>query len=387
VQHEQSNAEARAQVLAKARRIVVKVGSAVLTTREGLNLAIVDSLASQLSALMDRGLTMAFVSSGAVASGRGVLRAMAQDRADARGMPDRQAASAIGQSRLMHAYDEAFAKRGKITAQVLLTRDDFRNRARFLNVCNTFDALFSWGVLPIVNENDTVAVQELEFGDNDRLAALLLNLVEADLFVNLTSAGGVFTANPDLNEGAQRVSCIENIDKLDLAAMCGGKTNVGSGGMYSKLLSARRAALRGAPTLILAGREPDCIVRAFAGEDLGTWVAAKSKPISRRKFRLAFNTEPAGLIRVDTGAVRALTSGGKSLLAAGITAVEGSFARGALVRVMGPDQRAVALGLSNYRAADLRTIAGKKCSEIEDALGYCYNEAIHRDNMLLDSAV
>lgn len=379
---------ARQESLAKARRVVVKVGSAVLTTPHGLNLDIIDSLADQLATLMDRGLTLALVSSGAVASGRGVLRAMSVDRSrEPRGMPDRQAASAIGQSRLMHAYDQAFAKRDKITAQVLLTKDDFRNRPRFLNACNTFDTLFSWGALPIVNENDTVAVQELEFGDNDRLAGLLLNLVEADLFVNLTSAGGVFTANPDTDASATRVACIENIDRIDLASMCGGKTNVGSGGMYSKLLSARRAAQLGAPTLILSGREPNCLLRAFAGEDLGTWVAAKGKPISRRKFCLAYNTEPTGLVRVDQGAVRALTTGGKSLLPAGISAVEGSFSRGALVRIVGPDQRTVAVGVTNYKAADLRSIAGKKCSEIEDVLGYCYNEAIHRDNMLLEAAL
>jgi len=382
----------RAEILAKARRVVVKVGSAVLTTPLGLNLDIVESLADQLATLMDRGVTIALVSSGAVASGRGVLRAMDVDRSrEPRGMPDRQAASAIGQSRLMHAYDQAFGRRGKITAQVLLTKDDFQSRPRFLNACNTFDTLFAWGALPIVNENDTVAVQELEFGDNDRLACLLLNLVEADLFVNLTTAGGVFTCNPDADAGAARLDSIDDIASLDLAQLCGGKTSVGSGGMYSKLLSARRAAQRGVPTLILAGHDPRCLLRAFEGEDVGTWVRATGKRISRRKFRLAYNTEPTGIVRVDAGAVLALVTGGKSLLPAGIIAVEGNFSRGALVRIVdgsqGPGPKTLAVGLINYKAADLKRIAGKKCSEIEYILGYSYNEAVHRDNMLLDAAL
>lgn len=376
--------EERKDLLAKVRRVVVKVGSAVLTSAHGLDLDVVESLASQLCALHDRGVDVVLVSSGAVSAGRGVLR----DQTELRGMPDRQAASAIGQSRLMHAYDQAFGRRHKMTAQILLTRDDLRSRRRFLNVRNTFGVLLGWRAVPIVNENDTVAVQELEFGDNDRLAGLLLNVVDADLFVNLTSARGVLGENPDKNPDAACLDCVEDIEGLDIKGLCGGKTQVGSGGMYSKLLSARRASQLGVPTLILSGREPDAINRVFAGQDLGTWVRPQANKISRRKYWMAYNMEPSGALVVDDGAVRALVSGHKSLLPAGIREVEGQFGRGALLHIRDQQGELVAVGLSNYRAVDLRKILGLKSSEIEAVLGPGhYPEAVHRDNMLMRAAL
>ncbi len=378
----------RCQMLDKARRVVVKVGSAVLTTPTGLAQDVIDGLAGQISDLMQRGLTVVLVSSGAVAAGRGVIQTMAREQGrDIKDMPGRQAASAIGQSRLMHAYDQSFSRRGVITAQILLTKDDFRNQRRFLNACNTFDTLFSWNVLPVVNENDSVVVAELVFGDNDCLSGLLLNLVEADLLVNLTSASAVYTANPEQDAEAKRLDTIQDIASLDLKTLCGGKTTVGSGGMYSKLLAARRSAQLGVPTLILPGAEPDILTRAFAGENLGTWVQARGKKISRRKFRLAYNTEPAGSVSVDAGAAKALAAGGKSLLPAGIVATEGTFASGELIRILTRDGTTLGVGLSNYSAEDIRRIAGKKCSEIEAILGHTCNEAIHRDNLLLDAAL
>ncbi|MGE4299201.1 MAG: glutamate 5-kinase [Desulfovibrionaceae bacterium] len=387
----------RRTALERARRIVVKVGSAVLTTHSVLDQAMVDSLADQIARLHDRGLDIVLVSSGAVAAGRGVI-ATRKDlcsgkglcaRSGLAGMPARQAASAIGQSRLMYAYDMAFDRHGKVTAQILLTKDDFKSNRRFLNACNTFDSLLAWRVVPIVNENDTVVVAELEFGDNDSLASLLLNLVGADLFVNLTSASGVYAANPDNPSDLPPVpmDVIEDIASLDLDVMCGGKTSVGSGGMYSKLVAARRAAQIGVPTLIVSGREPDALYRAVTGEALGTWVVPDSKTISRRKFRMAYNTEPAGSVTVDEGAVRALAERGKSLLAAGITAVDGNFGRGALIRILTPGGHTLGVGLSNYKAVDLRRIMGRKTADIESLLGYAYDEAIHRDNLLLDAAL
>ncbi|MBG0776201.1 MAG: glutamate 5-kinase [Desulfovibrionaceae bacterium] len=373
----------RERVLREARRVVVKVGSAVLAGPDGLDAAVIDSLAEQISQLHGEGRDVVFVSSGAVAAGRAVLR----HEAEPAGMPDRQAASAVGQSRLMHAYDQAFAERAKVTAQILLTRDDLNSRRRYLNARNTFRTLLAWRAIPIVNENDTVMVEELtelNFGDNDQLAALLLNLVEADLFVNLTSAAGVYTKNPDTCPDAEPLECVADVDALDLQALCGGKSSLGTGGMYSKLKAARRAAQIGVPTLILPGREPGALLRAFSTGASGTWIAPCAHTISAKKFWLAYNTAPSGVIRVDAGAVRALEERHTSLLPAGITAVEGAFQRGAPVRIEGPDGRVLGMGLSNYRAVDLKRIQGLKTGEVAGVLGYCYDEAVHRDNMHLD---
>jgi glutamate 5-kinase len=374
----------RSSVLERAKRIVIKVGSAVITGAEGLDLRVINRLADQIASLHDRGLEIILVSSGAVAAGRKAIPLSAGERC----LPSKQAFSAVGQSRLMHVYDEAFDRYRKVTAQVLLTRDDLRSRERFLNARNTFASLLAWRVIPIVNENDSVAVQELKFGDNDALASQLLNLVEADLFVNLTSADGVFDDNPQVNPAAKPLSTIEDIGSLDLESMCRGKTSEGTGGMYSKLLAARRAAQIGVPTLILSGRAGFTLEQAFSGGAIGTWIPAGTKAVSRRKFWMAYNLDPAGTIRVDAGAVRALVQAGKSLLPAGITAVEGGFGVGALVRIEDPDGRVLGLGLTNYRASDLKRIMGRKSSEIETLLGHClYPEAVHRDNLLLDAAV
>ncbi|MFP4317200.1 MAG: glutamate 5-kinase, partial [Desulfovibrionales bacterium] len=363
--------------------IVIKVGSAVLTDAEGLNLRVVNRLADQIASLHDKGREIVLVSSGAVAAGRKMIPFPTGEKC----LPVKQAFSAVGQSRLMHVYDEAFERYKAITAQVLLTRDDLRSRERFLNARNTFASLLSWRVIPIVNENDTVAVQELKFGDNDALAVQLLNLVEADLFVNLTSAGGVFDDNPQINPDARPMAYIPDIGERDLATMCRGKTLEGTGGMYSKLLSARRAAQLGVPTLILSGLVPFSLEQGFAGEEIGTWIMPEPKAISRRKFWLAYNLDPAGEVRIDAGAAAALHRG-KSLLPAGIRSVEGSFGVGALVRITDTDGAVLGVGLTNYRAADLKRIMGRKSSEIEAVLGRClYTEAVHRDNMLLDAAV
>ena len=374
---------ARKQALDRARRVVIKVGSAVLTGPDGLDPAIIDSLAGQISSLHDKGLDVVLVSSGAVSAGRKLLGLAPA------GLPERQAASAVGQSRLMHAYDEAFARRGKVTAQLLLTRDGLMRRDRFLNALNSFRTLLTWRVVPVVNENDVVAVEELEFGDNDTLASLVLNVVEADLFVNLTSARGVFEENPAVNPDAHRLEYIEDITCLDVEGVCSGKTAEGTGGMYSKLLAARRAAQLGVPTLIISGRDEQGLVRAFEGQAVGTWIAPCEHTISRRKFWLAYNNQPEGEVRVDKGAAAALVHRGKSLLPAGIRAVEGEFGAGALVRITDPGGDVVGVGLSNYGADDLRCIMGHKSREIGPLLGLetIYDEAVHRDNMLLDAAL
>ena len=377
--------------LNKARSVVVKVGSAVLTSPQGLCLPVLQSLVDQLARLVRSGRRVTLVSSGAVAAGRAALLDTAGSSGDSAlaGMTDRQAAAAIGQGRLMRAYEDAFAPHRLLCAQVLLTREDLRSRSRFLHARNTFNRLLDWGVTPIVNENDTVAVQELKFGDNDALASLLLNLVEGEVFINLTSSGGVFSENPQNRPEADIpiLSRIDNIATLDIASLCGGKTISGTGGMYSKLLAARRAAQLGVPTLILPGRASNILDRVFAGENAGTWIAPASRHVSRRKYWLAYQTEPQGRIVVDSGAAHALQEMGKSLLPGGVRNVEGTFNAGALVSITVGDQ-ILGVGLSNYAAADLRQIMGLKRHEVAAVLGDAhYPEVVHRDNLLLDAAV
>lgn len=380
----------KTEVMAQARCVVVKVGSAVLTDENGLNLKVIEDLVNQLAFLHAKNIRVVLVSSGAVAAGRAVLRS----DGNISGIPDKQAASAIGQSRLMHTYDQVFAKHEIISAQILLTRDDMGDRQRFLHARNTFTQLLSWGVLPVVNENDTVAVQELlKFGDNDTLGSLLLNLVEADLFVNMTTIGGVLDANPLKTSQSKIMPCVEDVHSLDLDELCGGKSSVGTGGMYSKLLAARRASQLGVPTLILPGCESGVLIKAFSGESLsskdnstGTWIRANVRGISRRKFWMAYNQNIYGSVTVDTGAAKALRSGGKSLLPAGIVQVDGNFEVGDLVRVTTQDGDIIGVGLSNYNSKELNQIMGRKLSELV-ASNDPYLEAIHCDNLLIGAVL
>lgn len=372
----------------KARVIVIKIGSAVLTDGHGLDRAIIDSLASQIAALRAAlpGRRIALVSSGAVAAGRGVMASHARHkRADSQ--TAKQALAAIGQAKLMQAWNEAFAP-AIITAQALLTRDDFRSRERFQHASDTFAQMFEWDALPIVNENDTTAVHELKFGDNDTLASLLVNLVHADLFVNLTSAPGVLSANPEKEPGSAVIPIIEDIQRLDIDSLCGAKTEAGSGGMHSKLLAARRVSQLGVPTLILPGRKPDALIRAFqAGASEGTWVCPAKASIPRRKFWIAYQSEPEGAVEIDAGAAKALLQGGASLLPGGVTGVTGEFEKGALLRVI-HDGKLLGVGFCGYPSRDLERIHGLKRHEIAAILGDPnYPDVIHRDNMLLDAAI
>ena len=403
----------RARVLAQARVVVVKVGSAVLTDAQGLSMPVLENLAGQLARLRNllpagdaassnaggaEPRRLVLVSSGAVAAGRAAL-ATRGHVVETTGLAARQAAAAVGQGQLMQSWDKVFLAHRMPTAQVLLTRDDLRARQRFLNARNTFAELLEWGVLPIVNENDTVSISELKFGDNDCLASLLVNLTGADLFINLTSASGVLAADPQKDPNAPIMDHIDDVAALDLGQLCGGKTSVGTGGMYSKLLAARRAAQIGVPTLILPGREPEIITRAFAASGIcpapqghepftgGTWVCPARHAIPRRKFWLAYQSDPAGSVHVDAGAAKALLHKGGSLLPGGVFRVEGNFQQGGLVRVLHEGQ-SLGVGLSNYSTSDLKKIMGLKRHEVAAILGDAhYPEVIHRDNLLLDAAV
>ena len=383
--------EEKQQILEHARCVVFKVGSAVLTDAEGLNASVMASLSRQIAALrgpVDGQMRrIILVTSAAVAAGRSVLTARGVP-AQTAGLSARQAAAAIGQGRLIRAWDDAFAAQGLAIAQVLLTRDDFRSSERLLNAKNTFAELLSWGIIPVVNENDTVSTAELKFGDNDSLSSLLVTLTGAELFVNITSAPGVFGANPAANPETTVMPVVEDVFALNLGQLCGGKTSVGTGGMYSKLLAARRAAQRGAATFILPGRSPDVLIRAFAGEEpLGTWVRPRSRSISTRKFWLAYKSSPSGTVEIDDGAAEALEHRGCSLLPGGVVAVQGSFQKGALVRVT-HHGLSMGVGLSNYSSAEIERIRGLRRIEVAAILGDAhYPEVIHRDNFLLDAAI
>ncbi|MDO4839079.1 MAG: glutamate 5-kinase [Desulfovibrionaceae bacterium] len=378
----------REKVLAEARCLVIKMGSAVLTGPDGLDSNVLDDLAYQMTVILTKSQSVRkilLVSSGAVAAGRSVLSR--SDITPAKDLASRQGAAAVGQGRLMQAWDEAFHKVGINTAQVLLTQDDFRVRQRLLNARNTFSNLFDWGVVPIVNENDTVSTEGLKFGDNDALASLMVTLVGADLMINLTSAPGVYAKPPKADEKPEIMPVVENVATLDLDAMCGGKTTVGTGGMYSKLLSARRAAQRGVPTLILPGREHDVLLRAFDGEDVGTWVRPGKHAISSRKFWLAYKSAPVGMVEVDDGCAEALLKNGKSLLPGGILDVKGTFKKGDLIRIVYKG-KSLGVGVSNYKSADIERIKGLKRIEVAAILGDAqYPEVIHRDNLLLEAAI
>lgn len=374
--------------LACAQTIVVKIGSAVVADAEGLDRPVMEAIADQVATLTKQteGRRFIMVSSGAVAAGRAVMADQGKT-APGGSQVAKQALAAIGQARLMRAWTESFVPHGIVTAQALLTREDFRIRERFQHAANTFAQMLAWNVLPIVNENDTVAVHELKFGDNDTLASLLVNLVQADLFVNLTSAPGVLAENPQANPSAKVLESIADIANLDLNQLCGGKTSLGSGGMYSKLLAARRIAQLGVPTLILPGRKADILKKAFAGVHEGTWIKPAQKPIPRRKFWIAYQSEPQGIVEVDNGAASALLDQGRSLLPGGICAVRGDFAKGDLLQIVHAG-KVLGVGFSNYSAMELEQIHGRKRHEVAAILGKAnYPDVIHRNNMLLDAAL
>ncbi|MBG0791083.1 MAG: glutamate 5-kinase [Desulfovibrionaceae bacterium] len=379
----------RNSVLASLKRVVVKVGSAVITTGDGLNADALNRLADQLCALRERSVDVILVSSGAVAAGRQrIFERTCRRRKGQKDMASRQAASAVGQGRLMHDYDEAFARHGVVTAQVLLTRSGLKDRERFLNARNTMERLLEWGVIPIVNENDTVSTHELEFGDNDTLGAMCVGLTGADLFISLTSADGVYDGNPDTNPDARPMPTIDNICDLDIESMCDGKTSVGTGGMYSKLRAARRASQLGVPTFIVSGKGEFDILDALGSEDRGTLVLPRKDTVSSKKFWLAYHDDPAGSIQVDNGAAGALLRKGKSLLPIGIRGVTGCFERGALVFITTLEGEELGVGISNFSADELDRIKGMHTDELAGVLGPLpFGEAVHRDNMLLDAAI
>ena len=365
--------------LAHAQRLVVKVGSALVTNNgAGLDLEAIRDWARQIAILRQQGKEVVLVSSGAVACG---VQRLGWGRRP-KTVHEKQAAAAVGQAGLVEAYEAAFNKHGLHTAQILLTHDDLADRKRYLNARSTLTTLLELGVVPIINENDTVITDEIKFGDNDTLGALVANLIEADALIILTDQIGLFTADPRKDPNATLIAEATAGDE-SLEAMAGGAgTRVGTGGMITKVIAAKRAARSGAHTAIASGREVDPIIRLATGEAVGTLLVSQTPPLAARKQWLADHLQLAGRLMLDKGAVDAL-KGGKSLLPIGVVAVEGEFERGAAVACIGPDGREIARGLSNYGSGEARLIARKSTAEIEGLLGYIDEpEIVHRDNLI-----
>jgi glutamate 5-kinase len=368
-------------LLARASRLVIKVGSSLVTNEgRGLDHDAVARWAAEIAQLTLAGKSIVLVSSGAIAEGMRRLGWSTRPRA----IHDLQAAAAVGQMGLVQAYETAFAKYGLQTAQVLLTHEDLADRRRYLNARTTLTTLLSLRVIPVINENDTVTTDEIRFGDNDTLGALVTNLVEADVLVLLTDQQGLFTADPRLDPSATLVSTAAAGDP-DLERMAGGAGSaLGRGGMLTKIIAAKRAARSGASTIIACGREPDVLARLHAGEAIGTTLTSDRSSLGARKQWLADHVRLAGQLMLDSGAVRALTKDGKSLLPIGVVAVTGNFGRGEIVGCVAPDGREIARGLVNYGAQEAARIVRRPSSEIEAVLGYVDEpELIHRDNLVL----
>ncbi|NNF47023.1 MAG: glutamate 5-kinase [Desulfofustis sp.] len=366
----------------KSRRIVVKVGSAVLTDDNGIALDVIENIAREIAFLRDSGREVILVSSGAVAAGR--ARINFKNGSSELGIKEKQALAAIGQSSLMQIYDRVFSSFSKTIAQVLLTHKDLAVRKRYLNARNTLFTLFKLGVIPIVNENDTVSVEELRFGDNDMLGAHICNLIEADMFICLTDVVGLYTGNPVSDRQARPIYTVDEITPEVEAMASHAKSKLGSGGMQSKLRAAKIVSAGGGSSFIGPGREPDILRKLFSGEMVGTFFLPHKEQISGRKRWIASVLKPKGRLIVDEGACRALVKNNRSLLPSGIKEVEGEFGVGDAVHCTSLDGDNIAVGLINYSSIDIKKIQGYHSREIERILGYCDSkEVMHRDNIVL----
>lgn len=366
---------------AGARRIVVKIGSALLTNGgRGLDLAGITGWVEQIAGARRSGIHMTLVSSGSVAEGMSRLGWNIRPHA----LHELQAAASVGQMGLVRTYESLFRQHGLHTAQILLTHDDLSNRQRYLNARSTLLTLLKLGVVPIINENDTVATEEIRFGDNDTLGALVANLLDAELLIILTDQQGLYERDPTLDPNAQLVSQASINDERLIAMVGDSLSGVGRGGMITKLRAGRLASRSGAATVIAAGRAPGVISRVIGGENLGTFLVPDVSPLLARKRWLAGQLKLKGRLMVDAGAARVLQDSGRSLLPIGVTAVEGEFDRGDLVACVDPQQREIARGLVNYGATESRKLIRQPSSHIEALLGYVDEpELIHRDNLVL----
>jgi glutamate 5-kinase len=367
--------------LSRVRRVVVKVGSGLVTTPgEGPSSEHIGRIAADVSALVHERREVALVTSGAIATGVARLGLRARPRS----IPEKQAAAAVGQSALMWEYEQAFKKHGIAVGQVLLTGQDIADRSRYLNARNTLLALLDFGVLPVINENDTVAVDEIKVGDNDNLAALVAHLIDADLLVLLTDVDGLYTGNPQRDPGARRLETVEAITDEIQRMVYDASARVSVGGMATKLQAGQKASTSGIPMVIASGREAGVLPRLLKGEPIGTYFQPRDDRLAARKRWIAFAVPPQGRLAVDAGAKKALTERGKSLLPSGVVAVEGQFRAGEVVALALADGREFARGLVSYDADEVRRIQGAKTADIARRLGYeGVDEVVHRDNLVI----
>jgi len=371
--------EIRRRALSNVKLVVVKIGSAVLTESGQLNHPFFARFAAEIAALREQGYRFVVVTSGAVAAGFEALGFSIPPLT----IPEKQACAAIGQLRLMRQYETEFVRHGVAVAQVLLTADDIRNRRRYLNARNTLQVLLGNEILPLVNENDTVVVREIKFGDNDNLAALLTSLAEVDLLILLTDLDGVYDCDPKASGAASLIPLIDEVDDEVTAFACVSKSATGTGGMLSKLEAARKAAAYGIPTVIANGRRPGVMARVLKAENEGTIFLPRTNRLSCRQHWLAFAVEPKGSLYLDQGAIKALLERGMSLLPKGVVRVEGDFGVGDPVSCFAPEEHEIARGLVAYSAGDIRKIAGLHSREIVGLLGYDAGaDVIHRDNLV-----
>jgi glutamate 5-kinase len=376
-----SNKDIRREILGKGRRIVVKVGSSILASVEkGLRYEVFSHLTKEISDLKRQGYEIVLVSSGAIAAGMEKLGYKTRPQT----ITQKQATAAVGQTRLMNIYENYFSRYQQMVAQVLLTHDDLSHRHRFLNARNTLLTLLELGIIPIINENDTVVVDEIKVGDNDNLSALITNLVGADLLIILTDIEGLCDSDPRVNPNARCIPLVEDID-VDMKGIIGGtKSEMSVGGMISKIQAAQKASRFGIPTVVARGTRDGILHQILKGKEIGTLILSKGEALSSRKHWIAFNPKPKGDVIVDEGAKKAIVQKGKSLLPSGVIKVRGAFDRGDLVTCLGPRGKEFARGLVNYSATELEKIKGLRSDQIDSTLGYKYSdEVIHRDDLVV----
>ena len=376
-----SDKDIRRKILGRSRRIVVKVGSSILASVErGLLYDVFSHLTKEISDLKRQGYEIVLVSSGAIAAGMEKLGYKARPQA----ITQKQATAAVGQTRLMKIYEDYFSRYQQMVAQILLTHDDLSHRRRFLNARNTLLTLLELGIIPIINENDTVVVDEIKFGDNDNLSALITNLIGADLLIILTDMDGLCDSDPRINPHARCIPLVEEID-ADLDGIVGEtKSEISVGGMISKIQAARKASRFGIPTVVARGTKEGVLHQILKGKEIGTLILPKKEALSSRKHWIAFNPKPKGDVIVDDGAKKAIVQKGKSLLPSGVVKIRGSFNRGDLVTCLGSRGKEFARGLVNYSATELEKIRGLRSDQIESTLGYKYSdEVIHRDDLVV----
>lgn len=368
------------QIIRETKRCVIKIGSGILTDDAGVKKSFFPALTREIALLAEKGIEVVLVSSGAVACGMALLNWKKRPEK----ISEKQAAAALGQPLLMHHYSKAFEKKGLKAAQILLTREDLKNRHRYLTAKHAFTELFKAKAIPIVNENDSVAVEEIQVGDNDQLSALVAHLVDADLLLILTDIDGFYDSDPKTNPNAKRIPLVENVDAGMFASAQGTLSAKSVGGMVTKLKAASQAADYGVPTWLVSGDKPSILSRVFEAKPIGTLFLPKTTTLSSHKYWITHALKPAGEVTVDEGAAAALCTGKKSLLSSGITDVKGNFQIGDCITILSPKGNAIARGLVSYNAGELQRIKGAKSADIQKILGYKYaDEIVNRDDLVV----